>query len=94
MHALTKCKESMATVSMAKILHEISLSEFAESFQREKITPDIVPKLSLEDFLKLGLTNRAKILNLRTKCCFYGSLSPTKFINDFGKAPFFSSFNR
>ena len=66
------------------------LSECLELFRKEKITPDIVPKLSLADFQALGITNRQIIMNLRIKCCTYTSGVPVKVPGSNGGAPKFN----
>ena len=60
---------------ITKILADEGLFDLIPNFQREKITPDIVPKLSKHDFQQLGLVNLKKIMDLRIKCCVYGSPS-------------------
>ena len=39
----------------------------------EKITPDLVGKLSLNEFEKLGVQNRDDIMASRVECSKYGS---------------------
>ena len=53
---------------MCNILKKLGLGNFAETFFKEKITPDIVPKLSLTEFEDLGITNRSAIMRLRVEC--------------------------
>ena len=68
----------MADLEMIDILKAQGLSECLELFRKEKITPGIVPKLSLADFQALGITNRQIIMNLQIKCCTYTSDVPMK----------------
>jgi len=76
---------------MQKILKDAGLSELVNSFEREKITPDLIPKLSKLEFQKLGLTNLQKMMELRVKCSLYCSVSdkPERCPNTFGGAPKF-----
>ena len=57
---------------------ESSLDHFIEKFNAEKITPDIVGKLSLNEFKELGIQNRANIMALRLECTKYGSEKPQR----------------
>ena len=75
---------------MIDILKAQGLSECLELFRKEKITPDIVPRLSLADFQALGITNRQIIMNLRIKCCTYTSGVPMKVPGSNGGAPKFN----
>lgn len=61
---------------MASILRKLKLEYFIERFEMEKITPDLVGKLSLNDFKELGVQNRSDIMALRVKCTKYGSEKP------------------
>ena len=45
----------MAEQEMLGILRKIDLQGLVESFYQEDITPDIVCKLTIEDFEKLGI---------------------------------------
>ena len=63
---------------MCNILKKLGLGNFAETFFKEKITPDIVPKLSLTEFEDLGITNRSAIMRLRVECSVYGCQVPVK----------------
>ena len=74
--------------AMEDILSNIGQSSLAERFIAEKITPDIVPKLSLLEFEQLGLSNRSIIMTLRSKCSTFSSEIPTKKFNT-GGAPKF-----
>ena len=44
----------------------------------EKITPDLVGKLSLNEFKKLGVRNRDDIMALRVECSKYGPVKPQR----------------
>ena len=76
---------------MSIILDNLGLPQLKEKFSQEKITPDIVGKLSLAEFAELGLTSRKSIMDLRVKCTMYGcqDKKPGKEINSTGGAPKF-----
>ena len=73
---------------MVKLLKKFDLTNVVTKFQIEKITPDIVGKLSLTDFQCLGITNRRIIMDLRVECAIYGQFKPTKICNSNGGAFF------
>ena len=56
---------------IASVLQKLNLELLTEKFDMEKITPDIVGKLSLSEFKKLGLQNRNDIMTLRLECAKY-----------------------
>ena len=60
-------------MEMARVLRKLNLELFIEKFNMEKITPDLVGKLSLNEFEKLGVQNRDDIMALRVECSKYGS---------------------
>lgn len=47
---------------MSGILKKIDLKRLVKSFYIEDITPDIVWKLTIDDFEKLGLKDRSLIM--------------------------------
>ena len=53
---------------MDDVLKKLGLSDHRARFIEEKISTDIVCYLSIEDFLKLGLTDRNAIMSLRIEC--------------------------
>ena len=61
---------------MIAILQNLGLSDVVNKFTAEKVTPDIVPKLSLVEFSQLGVTSRQKIMDLRVKCRVFSSTLP------------------
>ena len=61
---------------MPSVLQKLKLENVIERFEMEKITPDIVGKLTLGEFKQLGLQNRAEIMALRVECCKYGPQQP------------------
>ena len=57
---------------------KIDLDGLVQIFCEEHFTPDIVCKLTTQDFKKLGLKDWSLIMKLRIECSTYGSLSPPK----------------
>ena len=51
--------------SMSSVLKKMNLRSLSEKFEREKITPDLVCKLSLQDLESLGVTSRSDVMALR-----------------------------
>ena len=47
--------------SMSSVLKKVNLGSLSEKFEREKITPDLVCKLSLQDLESLGVTSRSDV---------------------------------
>ena len=72
-----------AMEAMETVLRDLGLSDLFDIFKVEKITPDIVPKLSKLEFEALGVSNRQKMMDLRVKCTVYGSNQPNKVENNF-----------
>ena len=58
---------------MEEILKKLDLSARSVRFVEEKISPDIVCKLSIEDFHNLGINDRNAIMSLRIACSTFGS---------------------
>ena len=48
--------------SMSSVLRKLNLENLIGRFKEEKISPDIVCKLSLLELKKLGLQNRSDIM--------------------------------
>lgn len=57
---------------MADILNRFGLGSNISSFEKEKITPDIVYKLSVHEFKHLGINYSSDMMRLRTECMKYG----------------------
>lgn len=66
----------MKMAAMREILHDLSLGHLIPNFKPEKITPDIVYKLSLLELKEIGLQRRSEIMALRIKCNWFGSQNP------------------
>lgn len=69
---------------MSIVLEKLKLGNLSESFKEEKISPDIVCKMSLYDFHRLGLHNNTQIMALRMECTKYGSGKPVMNQDEFG----------
>ena len=57
---------------MSSVLKKVNLGDLAEKFWREKITPDLVCKLSVQELESLGVTSRRDIMALRIECATFG----------------------
>lgn len=71
---------------MSNILKELNMGNInvLENFEREKITPDIIGKLSAQELESLGITCRSQMLLLRTHCIKYGCEPPGKIYHGAG----------
>ena len=63
-------------LDMASVLQKLNLENYVQMFNAEKITHNIVGKLSLADFKELGMQSREDIMSLRLECVKYGSKIP------------------
>ena len=68
----------MASDQMLSVLQKLKLESVRERFESEKITPDIVNKLSLNEFKELGVQNHFDIMALRVECTKYESEQPCR----------------
>ena len=63
--------------SMLSVLKKVHLGSLSEKFEREKITPDLVYKLSLQELESLGatvgVTSRSDVMALRIECSRTGT---------------------
>ena len=71
---------------MEDILKELYLEALKEKFISEKITPDIIFKLSLTELKILGLTDANDIMKLRIRCSIYSGSCPQRSFSNFGSA--------
>ena len=73
MHKKYYCTQtSIADNKMDKVLNKLGLSDRRVRLVEKNISTDIVCYLSIENFLKLGLTDRNAIMSLRTECSTFG----------------------
>lgn len=78
-HAVDKMDTEMGT-----ILNKLGLGSTISTFEHEKITPDVVCKLSMHEMRFLGVHNTSDMMQLRVECINYGHVScrSTVFSND------------
>ena len=67
--------------SMSNVLKHVKLDSYLGIFGEQKISPDIVCKLSMYDFQCLGIVNRSDIMRLRIECVKFGSCQPDLISN-------------
>ena len=70
----------MVDKKMYNVLKKLGLSDRRARFFEEKISADIACYLSIEDFLKLGLTDRNAIMSLRIECSTFGLCTPQRAV--------------
>lgn len=58
---------------METILEKLGLGSLTRKFQEEKVTPDIVSKLSKVEMQILGVADRSAMMKLRVACIHHGS---------------------
>ena len=73
-------KTNMADNKMDEVLKKLGLSNHRARFVEEMISTDIVWYLSIEDFLKLGLTDCNAIMSLRIECSIFGLCTPQRAV--------------
>ena len=64
----------MADYEMERILNKIGLGACIPGFRTERISPDVVCKLSMHEMKYLGVRNSADMMKLRVKCVTYGQM--------------------
>lgn len=74
---------------MSAVLKRKDLGSLIEKFESEKITPDIVCKLSVHDMEQLGVNSRSDMMSLRTECAKFGGQAPRKLPGTCGAPTFF-----
>ena len=70
----------MTNNKMDDVLKKLRLSHHRARFVEEKISTDIVCNLSIEDYLKFGLTYRNAIMFLRIECSTFGLCTPQRAV--------------
>ena len=81
MHKKYYCTQTnMADDKMDDVLKKLGLSDHRARFVEKKISTDIVCYLSIEDFLKLGLTDRNTMISLRIECSIFGLCTPLRAV--------------
>ena len=85
---------------MEQVSQDLSLKAYTKIFIDEKITPDIVCKLSSHELEDLDVSSRADMVRLRTVCGKYGTDKPQRVESQCGphlsnwKVPPFSSVTK
>ena len=81
MHKKYQCtKTNMADNKMNDVLKKLGLSHHRARLVEEKISTNIVCYLSIEGFLKLGLTDLNAIMSLRIDCSTFSLCTPQKAV--------------
>ena len=81
MHKKYHCtKTNMADNKMNDVLKKLGLSHHRARLVEEKISTNIVCYLSIEGFLKLGLTDLNAIMSLRIDCSTFSLCTPQKVV--------------
>ena len=70
--------EADSTGLIGKVLEDLNLHLFHDRFRAEKITTDIVCKLSAHEFQTLGISNTRDMMRLRNECVKYRTEKPKK----------------
>jgi len=65
--------------STSSVLKKVNLGSSSEKSESEKITPDLVCKLSLQELESLGVTSRSDVMALRIEYTTFGGQVPKKF---------------
>ena len=78
----------MVESEMVDVLQKLSLPQFIPNFLEEKITPDIVCKLSSYEFRFLGIAVSSDIMSHHVYCSKYGRYIPQKLPNQSGALEF------
>lgn len=73
LHYLKIKISSLWKLDMETILEKLGLGSLTRKFQEEKVTPDIVSKLSKVEMQILGVADRSAMMKLRVACIHHGS---------------------
>ncbi|XP_052719456.1 uncharacterized protein LOC128191439 [Crassostrea angulata] len=73
---------------MLQVLEKLGLQHAYEHFEKEKITPDIVCKLSVQEFEAVGISNRAEMMKIRIECVKFGRFPPNRIQGNVGPPMF------
>ena len=73
---------------MVDVLEKLGLLQFIPKFLEEKITPDIVCKLSSYEFRLLVIADSSDITSLHVYCSKYGRYTPQKLPSQYGALKF------
>ena len=70
------------------VLENLKLGHFIDKFKEQNISPDIICKLSLQEFAMSGINNRLEIMALQIACSTYKE-KPPAMLYSFCGAPQF-----
>ena len=70
------------------MLEELGLRQFIPTFLQEKITPDIVCKLSSYEFRLLVIAGLSDVMGVHVYCSKYGRYTPQKLLSQSGALKF------
>lgn len=73
---------------MDSVLDKLNMGYLTETFENQKITPDLVSMLSSTDFRTLGISNTCDMVRLRNECVKYGPQKLTTERNQSGAPKF------
>ena len=73
---------------MYQVLEKLKLGCFIDKFKEQKISPDIICKLSLQEFAMLGINNQQDIMALQIACSTYGEKLPAMLYSFYGAHQF------
>lgn len=68
------------SADLQQILQRLNLDHAIPNFEREKISTDVVCRLSAYQLESLGISNRTEMMKLRTECIKYGAILPQKYL--------------
>lgn len=73
---------------MLQVLEKLGLQHAYEHFEKERITPDIVCNLSVQEFEAVGISNRAEMLKITIGCVKFGRFPPNRIQGNVGPPMF------
>ena len=76
-------------LKMDEVLRKLNLEHLINNFNEQKISPDIVCKLSLQELEMLGITNKQNVMSLRIACSTFSKGKPIKLNSVCGAPKFF-----
>ena len=76
-------------LKMDEVLRKLNREHLINNFNEQKISPDIVCKLSLQELEMLGITNKQNVMSLRIACSTFSKGKPIKLNSVCGAPKFF-----
>ena len=74
---------------MEEVLRKLNLDRLINTFNQQKISPDIVGKLTLHEMEMLGVKNKEDVMSLRIACSTFGHQKPSKLYASCGAPKFY-----